>query len=147
MISIKSEVSFILFPLLYLQFTNKNLQVRFTLPLDTAFTLVFNYEANKEEVANRQISSSHEGQLELLSPLRGLGEAPARVRAFILTEAEYIMSMVTIIVQQTYFDGYPRDNQLWALQARMQVLLDKMRHLQEEYEIDCTIAYDMWRNC
>ncbi|OQE85290.1 hypothetical protein PENNAL_c0024G08372 [Penicillium nalgiovense] len=53
------------------------------------------------------------------------------------------MSMVTITIQQTHFDGCPRDNQLWALEARIQVLLDEMMHLQEDEEIDRTIAYDI----
>ncbi|CAI7666782.1 unnamed protein product [Penicillium viridicatum] len=46
------------------------------------------------------------------------------------------MNLVPIIIQQTYFDGCVRDSQLWALEARMQVLLDEMTHLQEEDGID-----------
>lgn len=98
-------------------------------------------------MADRPIPTLRDEHLELLSYLRGLGEARARVRAYISIEAEYIMSMVTITIQQTHFDGCPRDNQLWALEARIQVLLDEMMHLQEDEEIDRTIAYDMWRNC
>lgn len=97
-------------------------------------------------MGDRPIPTLSGGQFELLSQLRGLAEPRARVRAFILIEAEYIMNLVPIIIQQTYFDGSVRDSQLWALEARMQVLLDEMMYLQEEDEIDRTIAY-MWRSC
>ncbi|KUM58115.1 hypothetical protein ACN42_g9052 [Penicillium freii] len=46
------------------------------------------------------------------------------------------MNLVPVIIQQPYFDGCVRDSQLWALEARMQVLLDEMTHLQEEDGID-----------
>lgn len=98
-------------------------------------------------MGDRPIPTLSGGQFELLSQLRGLAEPRARVRAFILIEAEYIMNLVPIIIQQTYFDGCVRDSQLWALEARMQVPLDEMMHLQEEDGIDRTSAYDMWRSC
>ncbi|KAJ5427142.1 hypothetical protein N7465_002212 [Penicillium sp. CMV-2018d] len=106
-----------------------------------------NHLRTSKTMGDRPIPTLSGAQFELLSHLRGHAEPRARVRAFILIEAECIMNIVPIIIQQTYFDGCVRDSQLWALEARMQVLLDEMTHLQEEDKIDHTIPYDMWRSC
>ena len=57
------------------------------------------------------------------------------------------MIIVTTIIQLTHFDRCPRDNELWALEARVQVLLNEMMTPQEEDEIECMIVYDTWLNC
>ncbi|KAJ5274302.1 hypothetical protein N7497_004898 [Penicillium chrysogenum] len=114
---------------------------------NAAFATIFDCKTNKNEVAEHAIPTLREDQLELLSQHRGLREARARVRAKLLREANYIMDIVLMIIENSYYDNFPPYNLLWVLETRMQVLIEQVMALQSDDEEESRIACDIWDAC